>query len=171
MRNLIKPSQDHVKATPPVSETAAHPTARWSKCSSFREVFFLFFVEINKIHKSCLAHNVLWMRPKKKCRCHDTFKKKTALLQMGEALNVINITIADDAILGEGAHWMVWWKSCYDLHSHLTSVKLNTQQFSPPSEHHQNTKWGVMFWKNGARLSSRAQRPGEYVWQGAVKLF
>lgn len=90
---------------------------------------------------------------KKKCRCHDTFKKKTtALLQMGEALNVINVTIADDSILGEGAHWMVWWKwceSCCDLHSRLTSVKLNTngrfwssvlRRFSPPSEHHQNAK-------------------------------
>lgn len=47
---------------------------------------------------------------------------------------------------------MVWWKrceSCCDLHSRLTSVKLNTngrfwssvlRRFSPPSEHHQNAK-------------------------------
>ncbi len=72
---------------------------------------------------------------------------------------------------GTRGHWMVlmsvkmMWVMRYGLHSHHISTQLNTYgRFwtdvldSALHHHHQNTKWGNIFWKNGVHPSSRVQR-------------
>ncbi len=60
------------------------------------------------------------------------------------------------------------WIICYGLHSHRISTHMNTcGRFwtnaldSALHHHHQNIKWGNIFWKNGVHPSSRVQRLGE----------
>ncbi len=74
---------------------------------------------------------------------------------------------------GTRAHWMLWWgwKWCESYamaFSHQISTQLNTYgRFwsdmldGALHHHHQNTKWGNIFWKNAVHLSSRVQRLGE----------
>ncbi len=59
---------------------------------------------------------------------------------------------------GTRAHWMVWWvwKWCesYAMAFAVTRSQPNVLD-SALHHHHQNTKWGNIFWKSGIHSSSR----------------
>lgn len=59
---------------------------------------------------------------------------------------------------------MTKWIICYGPHSHRISTQLNTYgrvctdvSDSALRHHHQNMKWGKIFWKKGVHPSSRVQ--------------